>query len=227
MHPSTRLNKFLAHATGLSRREADERINQGRVTVNGQRVSMGKQVTPDDIVVLDGKKVAQATHYTYLAIHKPVGYLCSRRSQGGVPTIFELLPSEYRSLKPVGRLDKDSSGILLLTDDGDYAFQMTHPRFHKIKIYEVQLDRPLEPLHQQMISDHGITLDDGVSQLLIEKITEEKQPTYRITMSEGRNRQIRRTFDALGYIVTKLHRTQFGAYILDDLPVGQSRVVSV
>ncbi len=216
---SQRINKFLAHATGLSRREADNAITAGRVRVNGAPAELGTHVLPGDQVTFDNKPVAQQAAYTYILLHKPVGYLCSRRSQGGIPTIFELLPEEFRPLKPVGRLDKDSSGLILLTDDGDFAHQMTHPKFAKTKIYEVQLDKTLEPLHQQMISDHGIALEDGVSRFLIS--TSEKPHSYEVTMHEGRNRQIRRTFAALGYTVTNLHRTQFGKYSLGNIKRGE------
>lgn len=212
-----RINKFIAHATGLSRREADERVARGRVTINGQTASMGSQVTDTDAVQVDGKSIHSATTYAYIVLNKPTGYLSSRRSQGGAPTIFELLPEKYRPLKPVGRLDKDSSGLIILTDDGDFAFRMTHPSFHKVKVYEVALDKPLEPLHQQMISDFGIQLEDGTSKFHVEKLNDEE---YTVTMHEGRNRQIRRTFAALGYTVTKLHRTQFGNYSLENIDVG-------
>ena len=133
---------------------------------------MGSQVEPTDTVMFDNKRVGEKTAYTYVMLNKPVGYLCSRRSQGGVPTIYSLLPELYRPLKAVGRLDKDSSGLILLTDDGDFAHSMTHPKFYKTKVYEVELDTPLQPLHQQMISDHGISLEDGMSSFLIEKIGE-------------------------------------------------------
>lgn len=214
----TRLNKFIAHSAGLSRREADTAIEQGRVRVNKARAILGTQVSPGDIVEFDGKTLEQASSYTYLAFHKPVGYVCSRRAQGDTPTIYALLPHEYHHLKPVGRLDRDSSGILLLTDDGDFAHQMTHPKFAKRKVYEVTLDQALEPLHQQMINDYGVNLEDGVSLLQLEKQDDARH--WRVTMSEGRNRQIRRTFAALGYTVTKLHRTQFGPYGLDDHEAG-------
>jgi 23S rRNA pseudouridine2605 synthase len=223
-----RLNKFIAHTTNISRREADELISRGRVTINDKTAELGAQVTENDYVAVDHKHIGEKSTYTYIALNKPVGYLCSRRSQGGVPTIFELLPEKYRDLKPVGRLDKDSSGIILLTDDGDFAHQMTHPKFAKTKIYEVELDTPLQPLHQQMISDFGIQLEDGVSKFLVERTDPISNPqTYRITMHEGRNRQIRRTFAALGYTVTKLHRTQFGNFSLSDLHEGASRPVRV
>lgn len=218
----TRINKLIAHATGLSRREVDNAITAGRVTINGTPAIMGAQATDTDDVRLDHKSIRAQTDYTYLLLHKPVGYVCSRRPQGEYPTIYELLDPQYRPLKPVGRLDRDSSGILLLTDDGDFAHRMTHPKFQKRKVYEVALDHDLEPLHQQMINDHGIALDDGESQLTLERLSDDNRLEWRVMMSEGRNRQIRRTFLALGYIVTKLHRTDFGPYMLGDLAAGKT-----
>lgn len=220
MPDTIRINKYLAHAVGLSRREADAAVQAGRVTVNGQKAVLGAAVSPGSIVTLDGRPIAVQNTYTYLALNKPVGYLCSRRSQGGVPTIYELLPEALRPLKPVGRLDKDSSGLLLLTNDGDFAHRMTHPSFYKTKVYDVELDHALEPLHQQMISDHGIQLEDGVSKFIVESVSDTDKQTFRVTMHEGRNRQIRRTFAALGYVVTRLHRTTFGPYTLNDLQSG-------
>ena len=223
---TTRLNKFIAHTAGLSRREADAAIEAGRVLVNGVRASLGAQVSPEDIVILDKTKLNASTSYTYLALHKPIGYVCSRRAQGDTPTIYSLLPESLHHLKPVGRLDKDSSGILILTDDGDFAHQMTHPKFHKTKNYTVTLDTPLAPLHQQMINDYGVQLEDGPSKLQLEKADDNAQK-WLITMHEGRNRQIRRTFAALGYTVVKLHRTQFGPYRLGDIPAGKTLAIKV
>lgn len=221
----TRLNKYLALQLGISRREADDLIEKGRVVLNGQPAVLGARVTPADTLTVAGKTISAATEYVYLAFHKPIGYVCSRRPQGDNPTIYDLIPSQYHTLKPVGRLDKDSSGIILLTNDGDFAYQMTHPSFRKIKIYEVILDHELEPLHQQMISDYGVQLDDGRSQFALERLSDTSRLEWRIHMSEGRNRQIRRTFAALGYDVTKLHRTQFGQYTLDSLATGELRPV--
>ena len=219
---TTRLNKFIAHTAGLSRREADEAIERGRVLVNGVRAELGSQVAPEDLVLLDGKQITEQRSYTYIELHKPVGYVCSRREQGDTPTIYSLLPPELHQLKPVGRLDKDSSGILLLTDDGDFAHQMTHPKFYKTKQYEVTLNFALAPLHQQMINDYGVQLEDGPSKLQLEKASGDSK-SWKIVMHEGRNRQIRRTFASLGYNVVKLHRTDFGAYKLRDLGEGKFR----
>ncbi|MEO5498936.1 MAG: pseudouridine synthase [Candidatus Saccharimonadales bacterium] len=217
---TTRVNKIIAHAIGLSRREVDTAISAGRVTINGQKAVMGSRVRPGDTVLYDGKPITERSNYTYLLLNKPTGYVCSRKRQGDVPTIYELLEPEQTKLKAVGRLDKDSSGLLLLTDDGDFAHRMTHPKFHKQKTYIVALDKDLEPLHQQMISDHGIHLEDGPSKLVLEKLSDTDRAGWRVSMHEGRNRQIRRTFSSLGYEVTALHRTDFGPYSIGSLKPG-------
>lgn len=230
-----RLNKFLAERLGVSRRQADDLIVAGKITIirNENKLTpvLGEHIDKSDKVWYNGKIVPFEVGYTYLAFNKPVGYICSRKAQGDVPTIFEILPEKYRSLKTVGRLDKDSSGLILLTNDGDFAFQMTHPKFVKEKVYEVVLDRPLGPLHQQMIADFGIDLPDGKSRLgLTRMIDDVSDPAYgkawRVTMSEGRNRQIRRTFAAVGYTVEQLHRTQFGKYQLGGLKAGDFETIT-
>ena len=216
----TRLNKYLAYERGISRRAADELIQAGRIQVNGTPVSLGARVSTSDHITIDGKKLEASAVAETILFNKPVGYVCSRRKQGDSETIYALLPEKFHALKPVGRLDRDSSGLLLLTNDGDFAHQMTHPKFHKTKVYEVTLDKPLQPLHRQMISDFGVMLPDGKSQFELDRLEEGSDQQWRITMSEGRNRQIRRTFTALGYEVTTLHRTHFGNYSLDDIKSG-------
>ncbi len=218
----TRLNKHIARILGISRREADNLIDDGKVTVDGEVAKLGQQPDTDALITVDGKEIDKSSEAQYIALNKPIDYVCSRKQQGDSPTIYSLLPPELQQLKTVGRLDRDSSGIILLTNDGDFAHTMTHPSFSKVKIYEVELNKPLQPLHQQMISDHGVDLDDGNSKFMIEKLDK----GYRITMKEGRNRQIRRTFESLGYTVTKLHRIQFGNYLLDDLAPKQWREIT-
>lgn len=214
-----RINKFVALATGMSRRTADQAIAEGRVAVNGRPPTAGQQVTDEDQINLDGQTL-QKPAATTIMMNKPVGYVVSRDGQGS-QTIYDLLPEEYQSLKPVGRLDKDSSGLLLLTNEGTLAQELTHPKHRKQKVYELTLDKPLEPLHQQMINDVGIQLDDGPSHLQLEKLDDARH--WRVRMHEGRNRQIRRTFSSIGYEVTKLHRVQLGAYELGHLATGQFR----
>ena len=227
MDNQIRLNKFLAERLGVSRREADDLIASGKVLVNEKPAVLGARIDKNDKVCYNNKIVAFQNAFFYLAMNKPVGYVCSRRAQGDTPTLFELLPKEYQKLKTVGRLDKDSSGLILLTNDGDFAFQMTHPKFHKEKIYEVELDRDLSPLHQQMISDFGVDLEDGKSQFTVIRAEDQSgRKHFTVILKEGRNRQIRRTFQAVGYRVTKLHRTQFGPFVLNNLAPGKIEPIS-
>ncbi len=218
-----RINKYIAQASPLSRRAADAAIQQGRVHLNDQLADAGSQVGDLDVVSLDGKPLFIEAPITTIQLNKPVGVVVSRDGQGA-KTIYDLLPPEYQLLNPVGRLDKHSSGLLLLTNDGGLANRLTHPRYAKIKVYEIRLNQPLAPLHQQMISDRGLTLEDGLSKLQLEKL-DDTGYSWRVTMHEGRNRQIRRTFSALDYTVTRLHRTHFGSYSLNDIGKGEFRTV--
>jgi len=222
-----RLNKYLALRLGVSRREADNLIDSKKVTINGKSATLGARFSEGDKIVVDGKELTGKTEFQYISLNKPIGYVCSRRQQGDSPTIYELLPEKYHHLKPVGRLDRNSSGIVLLTNDGDFAYQMTHPSFNKTKIYNVRLENNLAPIHQQMISDHGVTLEDGPSKFTLERMNETDRKSWIITMHEGRNRQIRRTFGALGYTVEKLHRTNFGNYALGDIKSGEFDLIHI
>ena len=221
-----RLNKFVALSLGVSRRKADELIEKGKIIVDGQPARLGQQISEVNRVSYNGNFL-KTQDKKLIALNKPVGYLCSRASQGGIPTIYELLPKSLHHLKPVGRLDKDSSGLILLTNDGDFAHQMTHPSFYKIKRYLVTLDQPLQPLHRQMINDFGVQLPDGPSRLTLERQHDGDDRRWIVQMSEGRNRQIRRTFAALGYTVTKLHRTDFGSYSLGGMKRGEWQEINL
>lgn len=219
-----RINKYVALATGLSRRAADSLVEQGKIAVKGITAGSGLLVEETDKVTLEGQVLTIPVKSTII-MHKPRGYVVSRNGQGS-KTVYDLLPAGYRHLKPVGRLDKDSSGLLLMTNDGNLANELTHPNRQKIKIYEIIIDKPLQPLHHQMISDIGIQLKDGVSKLLLERIEETNDLNWRVTMTEGRNRQIRRTFEALGYTVRQLHRTHFGPYTLNKLQPGKFTITA-
>lgn len=219
-----RINKFVAARTGLSRRAADLAVQRGRVKVDGVVASATTPVEESSTVELDGKRLEMPTTSQTILLNKPAGYVVSRDGQGS-KTIYELLPIDLHHLKPVGRLDKDSSGLLLLTNDGELAHQLTHPSFQKKKLYKVTLDKPLQPLHRQMISAIGLQLVDGPSQFGLERIEEGDDTKWRVTMREGRNRQIRRTFAALDYLVIGLHRTHFGQFTLDQTASGKWRTV--
>jgi 23S rRNA pseudouridine2605 synthase len=219
-----RINKFIASASGLSRRKADSAILSGRVTVNGEQPSQGQDVTAADKVLLDNRPLTVPTVTTTIMLNKPIGYVVSRDGQGS-KTIYELLPQEYILLKPIGRLDKDSSGLLLLTNNGDLVNELTHPSKQKTKVYEITLHKPLKLLDQQTINNHGVKLEDGISKLKLTRQASTDDTAWTVTMHEGRNRQIRRTFNALGYEVTQLKRTEFGEYSLSQL--GSSRYAIV
>ena len=195
----------------------------GRVEVHDGRRAI-RQAEPRTVAAEEAHRdagtwqvVPWSVRHIYLAMNKPVGYVCSRRRQDTAPTIYELLPADLRNLKTVGRLDKDSEGLILLTNDGEFGFRMTHPRFAKYKLYEVELDRALD---QQMIGDFGVELKDGRSQLGLTKLDDGRR-RWQVEMSEGRNRQIRRTFGALGYTVVRLKRLEFGPYRLSGLQPGE------
>lgn len=214
-----RINKYIALKTGISRRSADAAIADGRVLLNGQLPVAGQQVSDTDILTLDDHPIAQDVNITTIMLNKPVGYVCSRDGQGS-QTVYDLLPAELHRLKPVGRLDKHSSGLLLLTNDGHLAQELTHPKFHKLKKYKIALNRDLTDADYMQICQDGVELDDGPSKLALEPMNNQKKE-WKVVMSEGRNRQIRRTFEHLGYSVVKLHRTHFGPYVLGSLTSGK------
>jgi 23S rRNA pseudouridine2605 synthase len=219
-----RLNKYLAAGTRLSRRGADDAIAAGRVVVNGRRPEQGMDITKTDSVVLDGAIVQPVTDIVTIMLHKPRGVVVSRDGQGS-STVYDILPEKYHQLNPIGRLDKDSSGLLLLTNDGTLAHDLTHPSRQKLKVYTIALDKDLLPLHRQMISDYGLQLEDGISKLQLERAKDNDETRWIISMHEGRNRQIRRTFGAVGYTVRALHRIKFGDYALGDLKPGASKEI--
>jgi 23S rRNA pseudouridine2605 synthase len=212
-----RINKFIAAATGLSRRAADAAIAAGRVLINGQPAEPGQAVGPGDKIRFDRQALTGPTQLQTILLNKPAGYVVSREGQGS-QTVYNLLPPGLHHLKPIGRLDKDSSGLLILTNDGQLAQQLAHPKYQKTKIYEAQLNRPLNSEALARLGQ-GVELEDGPSHLTVKPLT--VPAVYQVSMQEGRNRQIRRTFAALGYTVKKLHRTHFGNYALPkDLKPG-------
>lgn len=217
-----RINRFIAVTTGISRRQADKVIASAQVMINGLPAVLSDHVTANDVVLLKKRRLFLPDTSTVVMLNKPVGYVCSRNGQGS-KTIYDLLPAEYQNLKPIGRLDKDSSGLLLLTDDGQLAHELMHPKFSKDKVYKVALMSVLkESDRKKLIS--GIELEDGPSKLKLRPM-DKTDHQWQVTIQEGRNRQIRRTFSALGYTVKSLHRTHFGTYNLEDLGRGEIQKV--
>jgi pseudouridine synthase len=217
-----RLNQYIASSTELSRRAADTAIKLGRVRINNESVSQGQTVLQGDTVSLDGNIISPRTEHTYLILNKPIGYVSSRARQGEDPTLYSLLPSKYHSLRIAGRLDRDSSGLIVLTDDGSFIQHFTHPSGGKLKYYEITLDQPITAADRIKLPQ-GVMLNDGLSRVSITKHTANR---LTVSLGEGRNRQLRRTFGALGYRVDRLHRISMGDFLLDSLPAGQWRLAS-
>lgn len=217
-----RINAYIARSTGLSRREADNLVETGKVKVGNQTAMNGSKIIDGDKVFIDGKEIKPLL-FELIMLNKPTGYVVSRRGQGA-KTIYELLPTNLRHLKPIGRLDKNSTGLLLLTNDGKLAQELSHPKYNKTKIYQVKLNHPLEPVDKHKI-ENGVMLDDGLSRLAVSYTSRDRQ-SLKVVMNEGRNRQIRRTFKAVGYEIQRLHRTNFGNYALGPLRPGDWQTIN-
>ena len=221
-----RINKFVAVASGISRRNADRAIQQSRVQVNGIKATIGQDVSRNDIVSLDNKVLLQPTASLTIALNKPLGFVCSRNGQGS-PTIYDLLPENLQALKSIGRLDKNSSGLLLLTNDGQLANRLTHPSFLKKKVYKVLLNKPLSAEDIAKIN-RGIKVENYTSRL---RFSNQSTPDtlkgreFVVSLTQGKNRQVRKTFATLGYVVKSLHRIQFAEYSIDGLESGKFKFV--
>src|SRR5436190_11966283 len=212
-----RLNRFLAAAGIGSRRKCDELIADGRVTING-RVCTNFSTQPGerDHVKVDGK-IVHAERTMTIALHKPAGFVSTRKDLHARDTIFDLLPPKFPRLFNVGRLDAQTEGLLLLTNDGDLAQRLTHPRYKIDKEYEVTLDRPWDQnLAPKLL--HGVVLDGQRARM--ERVQPIRVAKVRVVLRQGINRQIRRMFLELGYRVKRLVRVRVGPLRLGDLPNG-------
>jgi 23S rRNA pseudouridine2605 synthase len=218
-----RLAKFLAHGGVASRRAAEKVIAAGRVTVDGEVVrDPARDVGEGDNVQVDGNPVGGAEPREVWAIHKPAGVVSTAREPGSRPAVVSLVDSRAR-LYPVGRLDVDSTGLLLLTNDGELANRLTHPRYEVPKTYRVRLRRPPTEADLRLLAG-GVRLDDGPSAPAKARRLGERE--VEIVLREGRNRQVRRMAEAIGNEVVALQRIRFGPVELADLPEGHSRRLS-
>ena len=221
------LLKALSEAGVGSRRRLTEAIKQGRVTVNGQ-IAVDFRFPLDlarDRVQFDSRPVnLKPRKAVYLMLHKPGGVLSTTRDERGRDTVIGLLPEKYRHLKlyPVGRLDKESTGLLLLTNDGALTYRLTHPRFEHEKEYLVQLGRWLKPGEKEKL-ERGIELEDGKTRPAVVEAVKTEPFSYRVTVHEGRKRQLRRMFQSLGYRALALKRVRTGGLILGSLKEGEAR----
>lgn len=218
-----RLSRWLASVTKLSRRKADQAIKAGRVSVNGELADIGQQVSSEAEITLDGNPV-QNKETTVLLLNKPVGYICSKVAQDEKPTIYELLPEKLLHLTYVGRLDADSEGLVIMTNDGKLTQKLTHPRFEVSRTYHVTLNKQLTKAHSEQLVNEGVELSDGISSFDELKL---EDGVIKVTLHEGRNRQIRRSFDHLGYQVELLRRVCHGPYALGDIESGKYSIVDI
>jgi 23S rRNA pseudouridine2605 synthase len=224
-----RLAKYLAHAGVASRRAAEEIVRAGRVTVGEETVlDPARDVDEHSAVAVDGRPLAGAEETVVYAVNKPIGVLSTASDTHGRPTVVELIP-DRRRLYPVGRLDADSTGLILLTNDGELAHRLTHPSFHVPKTYRLQVaggrvgERALRALRG------GVRLEDGLTapakvRLLPSRLR--SLDTLELTIHEGRNRQVRRMCEAVGHPVESLQRTAFGPLQVGKLPAGAHRRLS-
>jgi 23S rRNA pseudouridine2605 synthase len=218
-----RLNRFLAAAGIGSRRQCDELIASGQVTLNGQVcTNFSAQPGERDYVKVNGRLVRPELPLAVI-LHKPAGFVSTRRDIHARDTIFDLLPAKFGKLFHVGRLDAQTEGLLLLTNDGDLAQRLTHPRFKVEKEYEVTLDRPWDnSLTPRLL--RGILIDGERAR--ISKLESLTPARLRVVLHQGINRQIRRMFEALGYRVKRLIRRRVGSLRLGDLPRGHWRALT-
>jgi 23S rRNA pseudouridine2605 synthase len=224
------LLKALAEAGIGSRRWLADAIKQGRVKVNGEVAEDFRQPvnTETDRISISGQPVdLKPRQLVYLMLNKPKGVVSTTSDEGGRRTVLDILPEKYRHLRlyPVGRLDKDTTGLLLLTNDGEFTNRLTHPKFEHEKEYLVSIADKLKPEEKRKL-EQGVELDDGPTHPAIVKEIESPPFNYSITIHEGRKRQVRRMFDSMGHPVLALKRVRLGSLKLGKLKGGELRELS-
>ena len=222
----TRLNKYIASSGLCSRRKADELIESGVVAVNGKTITeLGYSVEPKDKVFVN-KKLIHPVKHEYYRFYKPAGYITTAEDEKGRKTIYDLLPDNLHHLKPVGRLDKDSTGLIILTNDGDLINELTHPSAKVPKLYRVEIKGKLTN-NDIEVMNKGIEIEEGkiaYAQIRILEI-DNKHTTMEILLYQGLNRQIRKMFEYLGYEVTALKRIQHASLTLIGLKRGEFKPI--
>lgn len=225
-----RLQKFLARAGVASRRASEQFIVQGRVAVNGSVVTeLGTKINPDtDIVTVDGSIVTLSEDQCVLMLHKPAGYLTAMKEDRGRRCVAQLVPTQqYPGLFPVGRLDFDTTGLLLFTTDGELGNALLHPSFHVDKEYQAWVEG--HPNKNALLAlRNGVKLQDGMTApAQVSLVKQDANKTLlSITIHEGRKRQVKRMCAAVGHPVVTLHRSKFGPLELGNLPVGKYRILN-
>jgi pseudouridine synthase len=218
-----KLQKFIADNGYCSRRKAETLIEEGRVKVNGNPAKIGMRVDEKDNVVVEGKKIKTKKELLYIALNKPVGYVCTHKKEKGKKNIFSLVSDVEERLFVVGRLDEDSRGLVILTNDGDFAYHLTHPSFQHEKEYEVQVSKePSESTISELLRGVNIGEKTRAKAQKIEKIGNKK---YKLILTEGKKRQIRRMFEKFSCTVLDLRRIRIENYHLGTLKEGQWKYI--
>lgn len=230
MKEEVRLQKFLANSGVASRRKSEELIKEGRIRVNGNIVTeLGIKIdVQNDSVVYNGKEVKLNDEYVYILLNKPISYVSTVKEQFGRDSVMDLVKTNKR-LVPVGRLDMYTSGALILTNDGDFVYQVTHPKHEIEKTYTVTLKGIIKESEVNELKN-GVTIEEYITKpakVKILKIDEEKsQSRLEITIHEGRNRQVRKMCEAIGYSVLALHRSEIAGIGVKDVPLGKWRYLT-
>ena len=219
------LSKFIAQAGICARRKATELIQNGAVKVNGIKITEpGYKLKPSDTVTVHGRTVEAVDHKVYILLHKPAGYITTVADELDRKTVMDFFVGVPERIYPVGRLDKDTSGLLLLTNDGALAQKLSHPRNEIQKIYHVTLNEKITPHVAERIRD-GVMLEDGILHV-DELLVDSNDYTLTLTIHSGKNRVIRRLFEALGYHVTRLERIQYACLKSKGLTAGNWRYLT-
>ena len=220
-----RLQKYLAACGVGSRRKCEEYIQQGRVSVNGETVTvLGTKIKGGDIVCLDNKEVKSEERLVYYLLNKPVGYVTTVKDEKNRPTVLDLFQGIDERIFPIGRLDYNTSGLLLLTNDGELTYALTHPKHEVDKIYRVKIKGQIEEKTLDRLRKGVIISGRKTAPAIVQVITAGPQNTVlSMTIHEGRNRQIRKMCEAVGHSVMKLTRVAIGEMTLEDLQVGKYR----
>lgn len=217
-----RINKFIADAGLTSRRKADELLKSGVVKVNGKTVTdLATRVHPGDMVTVNGDPVGEAERFQYYLLNKPKDYITTTSDEKGRRTVMELVPTNAR-IYPVGRLDRNTTGVLLFTNDGDMAHKLMHPSNKVMREYRVGLDKPIEGKHLAMLMK-GVQLEDGMAKAVVAMANPQDERDVVMSITEGRNREVRRMFESLGYFVKKLDRRIFANLTTRGLRRGDHR----
>lgn len=223
-----RINKYLASCNLGSRRKVEEFVKNGKIKVNGKVITdLAFDVTENDVVDYDGKKIELDNNLVYIMLHKPKGVVTTTSDERGRKTVIDLLPQELKHLKPIGRLDYDSEGLLLLTNDGNLAFNLTHPSHEVGKVYVVKIEGEIKESQLAVLRAGVVVEGKRLAKCKVKQLDcKDRITKLEITIFEGKNRQIRKMFEAVGFKVIFLKRIQIGNLKLSGINRGEYRYLS-